>query len=192
MKTRKPKSSQVMQRSPSTPYKIVLLGQTGTGKSSIALKYALNKFREDIPQEATIGCAYFQKTLQRGNKSVTLNIWDTAGHCRFDTLIPMYSQGARAAIVVYDISHLESFHRAQQFLMTMKTDVIYKLKYIFLIIGIKLSNFLIFFLSSQNGLHWTLLRLLATNLICLKIAKLSLNLQIFMQEKMNWYSWKVL
>ncbi|VUZ51506.1 unnamed protein product [Hymenolepis diminuta] len=96
----------------STSYKLVLLGESAVGKSSIALRFVKSQFQEF--QEATIGAAYLTQSIVVGDPQVTVKfeIWDTAGQERYHSLAPMYYRGAHAAIVVYDITNRQTFDRA--------------------------------------------------------------------------------
>ena len=87
--------------------KVVLLGNSGVGKSSIGLRFTENRFLEE--QEPTLGAAYLSKTVSHDGKRVKINIWDTAGQERYRAMARMYYQDAQAAILVYDISARESF-----------------------------------------------------------------------------------
>lgn len=87
--------------------KVVLLGNSGVGKSSIGLRFAQDRFLEE--QEPTLGAAYLSKTLTHDGKRIKINIWDTAGQERYRAMARMYYQDAQAAILVYDICSRESF-----------------------------------------------------------------------------------
>lgn len=93
-------------------YKLVLLGESAVGKSSLVLRFVKNAFSEH--QESTIGAAFLTQTLQAGGDTLKFEIWDTAGQERYNSLAPMYYRGAHAAVVVYDISKRESFERARR------------------------------------------------------------------------------
>jgi len=92
-------------------FKLVLLGDAAVGKSSILMRFLKNKFSEGI--ETTVGGAFSTKTIERGGRTLKLEIWDTAGQERFRSLAPMYFRGASAAIVVYDQTNEASFERAE-------------------------------------------------------------------------------
>ena len=91
--------------------KMVLLGDTGVGKSSLAHRFAYDKFSECY--EATIGAGYFEKPIMVNNKIYNLCIWDTAGQERFASLASFYYKGSQAALVVFDISKKQTFERAK-------------------------------------------------------------------------------
>ncbi|MQM10944.1 hypothetical protein Taro_043842, partial [Colocasia esculenta] len=92
--------------------KLVLLGDMGAGKSSLVLRFVKGQFLEF--QESTIGAAFFSQTLAVSDATVKFEIWDTAGQERYHSLAPMYYRGAAAAIIVFDITSLESFSRAKK------------------------------------------------------------------------------
>ena len=106
--------------------KTVLLGESSVGKSSIVLKFIQGAFHDF--QEPTIGAAFTSKILPIKNSSVKFEIWDTAGQERYYSLTPMYYRGARAVIVVYDITNVKSFLRAQAWVKELqryaRSDVI--------------------------------------------------------------------
>eukprot|EP00906_Rhabdomonas_costata_P038361 RCo054129 len=94
-------------------FKLVLLGETAVGKSSLVLRFVREEFYEY--QESTIGAAFLTHTitLPPNDDQVKFEIWDTAGQERYRSLAPMYYRGAAAAVVVYDITSYESFTRAK-------------------------------------------------------------------------------
>ncbi|RUS84585.1 hypothetical protein EGW08_007680 [Elysia chlorotica] len=90
--------------------KLVLLGDQGVGKSSLALRFVRGQFPEH--SEATVGAAFLTQTLTVNNRAMKFDIWDTAGQERYHSLAPMYYRGAQAAIVVYDLNSVSTFNRA--------------------------------------------------------------------------------
>jgi len=90
--------------------KLVLLGDQGVGKSSIALRFVKGQFPEH--SEATVGAAFLTQVVQATGGSVKFDIWDTAGQERYHSLAPMYYRGAQAAVVVYDVNDAKTFERA--------------------------------------------------------------------------------
>eukprot|EP00250_Pteridium_aquilinum_P007535 c17224_g1_i1 orf=367-969(-) len=98
--------------------KLVLLGDMGTGKSSLVLRFVKGQFQEF--QESTIGAAFFSQTLAVNETTVKFEIWDTAGQERYHSLAPMYYRGAAAAIIVFDISNNESFVRAKKWVQELQ------------------------------------------------------------------------
>lgn len=92
-------------------FKLVLLGESAVGKSSLVLRFVKGQFHEY--QESTIGAAFLTQTVNLDDTTVKFEIWDTAGQERYHSLAPMYYRGAQAAIVVYDITNMDTFVRAK-------------------------------------------------------------------------------
>lgn len=100
--------------------KLVLLGDVGTGKSSIVLRFVKGQFVEF--QESTIGAAFFSQTLAVNDQTVKFEIWDTAGQERYHSLAPMYYRGAAAAIIVYDVTNAATFTRAKKWVQELQAQ----------------------------------------------------------------------
>lgn len=98
--------------------KLVLLGDMGAGKSSMVLRFVRGQFFDY--QESTIGAAFFSQTLALNETTIKFEIWDTAGQERYHSLAPMYYRGAAAAIVVYDVTSLDSFNRAKKWVQELQ------------------------------------------------------------------------
>merc|ERR1711959_316984 len=92
-------------------FKLVLLGDSAVGKSSLVLRFVRGQFFEY--QESTIGAAFLTQNVSLNDYTVKFEIWDTAGQERYHSLAPMYYRGAAAAVVVYDITSQDSFSRAK-------------------------------------------------------------------------------
>lgn len=95
-------------------FKLVLIGDTGVGKSCILLRFADDSFTESYM--STIGVDFRFRTLKIGKKTVKLQIWDTAGQERFRTITSAYYRGADGIIMVYDITNEESFNHVNEWL----------------------------------------------------------------------------
>ncbi|XP_054590523.1 uncharacterized protein [Nothobranchius furzeri] len=80
--------------------KMVLLGSSGVGKSSLAVRFSKDQFRDSSP---TVGCAYLTRVLYLEDITLRFEIWDTAGQEKYHSVTPLYYRGAHAALVVYDI-----------------------------------------------------------------------------------------
>ena len=98
--------------------KLVLLGESGVGKSSITIRFVKGMFFEH--DASTIGAAFFTQMCALDNRSVKFEIWDTAGQERYQALAPMYYRGANAAMVVYDVTSPSSFTRAKLWVNELK------------------------------------------------------------------------
>jgi small GTP-binding protein len=90
--------------------KLVLLGETSVGKTSIALRLVKDKFNEN--SESTIGAAFNKITIDK----MPIDIWDTAGQERYLALTPMYYRGADVVLLVFDSINLESINRLEYYL----------------------------------------------------------------------------
>ncbi|WFD18257.1 GTP-binding protein of the rab/ypt [Malassezia caprae] len=100
-------------------FKLVLLGESSVGKSSIALRFVKDQF-EDY-RESTIGAAFLTQTVKRSDDTkVKLEIWDTAGQERYKSLAPMYYRNAHCAIVVYDITEKDSLENAKSWIRELQ------------------------------------------------------------------------
>ncbi|XP_019187353.1 PREDICTED: ras-related protein RABC2a [Ipomoea nil] len=87
-------------------FKILLIGDSGVGKSSLLVSFISNALDDLAP---TIGVDFKMKTLAVGGKRLKLTLWDTAGQERFRTLTSSYYRGAQAIILVYDVTKRVTF-----------------------------------------------------------------------------------
>mmetsp|Transcript_23783 Transcript_23783/g.29670 ORF Transcript_23783/g.29670 Transcript_23783/m.29670 type:complete len:202 (+) Transcript_23783:127-732(+) len=92
-------------------FKLVLIGDTGVGKSCLLLRFADDAFTESYI--STIGVDFRFRTVKVEGKTVKLQIWDTAGQERFRSMAPMYYRGATAAIIVFDVSKENAWNTIQ-------------------------------------------------------------------------------
>ena len=91
-------------------YKLVIIGNSGVGKSCILLQFSDGYFREE--EVATIGVDFKIKTVElEDGMIVKLQIWDTAGQERFSTITSSYYRGAHGIIVVFDVTNKSTFDR---------------------------------------------------------------------------------
>lgn len=97
-----------------TTLKILIIGESGVGKSSLLLRFTEDNF--DPEQTLTIGVDFKTKKLTVDSNTVKLAIWDTAGQERFRTLTPSYYRDAQGAILVYDVSNYNTFARLETWL----------------------------------------------------------------------------
>lgn len=103
-----------------TTLKILIIGESGVGKSSLLLRFTDDTF--DPEQASTIGVDFKVKTITvEGNNKAKLAIWDTAGQERFRTLTPSYYRGAQGVILVYDVSSKQSFNKLDAWLNELET-----------------------------------------------------------------------
>jgi Ras-related protein Rab-1A len=95
-------------------FKLVLIGDSGVGKSCILLRFADDSFTESYI--TTIGVDFRFRTINVEGKNVKLQIWDTAGQERFRTITSAYYRGADAIVLVYDSTDRESFEHVDSWL----------------------------------------------------------------------------
>ncbi|XP_057518616.1 ras-related protein RIC1-like isoform X2 [Amaranthus tricolor] len=95
-------------------FKLLLIGDSGVGKSCLLLRFADDAYLESYI--STIGVDFKIRTVEQDGKSVKLQIWDTAGQERFRTITSSYYRGAHGIIVVYDVTDQESFDNVKQWL----------------------------------------------------------------------------
>ncbi|XP_050296304.1 ras-related protein Rab-43 [Anthonomus grandis grandis] len=88
-------------------FKIVLIGDCGTGKTCVVQRFKNGTFIERHGN--TIGVDFSMKTVNVDGKNVKLQIWDTAGQERFRTITQSYYRSANGVIIVYDITKRSSF-----------------------------------------------------------------------------------
>jgi small GTP-binding protein len=89
------------------PYKVVVVGTTCVGKSSLVQRLVQGTFNED--NTATCGADFYTYSIPLDNETIRLQIWDTAGQERFRAISKQYFRNAVGAILVFDISNLHSF-----------------------------------------------------------------------------------
>lgn len=99
-------------------FKLVMLGASGVGKSSLALRFVKDFFDED--HQSTMGACFLIKEVHVDNVIVKLEIWDTAGQERYQSLAPLYYRSAEAAIIVYDATNYSSFSKAKIWVKELK------------------------------------------------------------------------
>nr|CAI5854963.1 unnamed protein product [Callosobruchus analis] len=102
-----------------TTLKILIIGESGVGKSSLLLRFVEDNF--DPEQTLTIGVDFKTKRMTIDGNTVKLAIWDTAGQERFRTLTPSYYRDAQGAILVFDVSSYSSFSKLEVWLNELET-----------------------------------------------------------------------
>lgn len=95
-------------------FKLLLIGDSGVGKSCLLLRFADNSYLDSYI--STIGVDFKIRTVEQDGKTIKLQIWDTAGQERFRTITSSYYRGAHGIIVVYDVTDQESFNNVKTWL----------------------------------------------------------------------------
>jgi len=120
--------------------KIIILGDSGVGKTSLLVRYVKKQFT--TAYKATIGADFLSKEVEVENKLVTLQIWDTAGQERFQGLGNAFFRGADACVLVYDVTNETSFTRLEEWREAFITQAGLNdpANYPFMIIGNKIDD----------------------------------------------------
>eukprot|EP00002_Diphylleia_rotans_P032120 TRINITY_DN6719_c0_g2_i1.p1 TRINITY_DN6719_c0_g2~~TRINITY_DN6719_c0_g2_i1.p1 ORF type:complete len:244 (+),score=47.87 TRINITY_DN6719_c0_g2_i1:66-797(+) len=100
--------------------KVVMLGDSGVGKSSLVIRYVDNQFSNVV--KSTVGASFFTKRFMVDGSKVKLQIWDTAGQERFRSMAPMFYRGAAAAIVVFDVTSEQSFEKLKGWVSELRQN----------------------------------------------------------------------
>ncbi|GAA6039968.1 hypothetical protein JCM8097_002643 [Rhodosporidiobolus ruineniae] len=111
--------AQQQQQPITSSRKLVLLGESAVGKSSLVLQFVKGQF--DDYRESTIGAAFLTQTVPVSSGNfIKFEIWDTAGQERYKSLAPMYYRSAHAAVVVYDITSAASLLKARSWISELQ------------------------------------------------------------------------
>jgi small GTP-binding protein len=100
--------------------KIVLIGDSGVGKTNLLSRFTRDQFNPD--QKSTIGVEFATKTLEIEGKTVKAQIWDTAGQERYRAITSAYYRGAIGALLLYDITSSMTFSSLQRWLQELREN----------------------------------------------------------------------
>jgi small GTP-binding protein len=101
-------------------FKLVLLGDSGVGKTTIIRRRSGSGGGPIVP---TIGCAVDRIVENVAGRELVIQLWDTAGQERFQTLVPMYIRSARAVVVVYDVMEMHSFESLEKWISYANSEL---------------------------------------------------------------------
>lgn len=101
-------------------FKVVLIGDSGVGKSNILLRYLKNEF--SFESKATVGVEFSSKKFELGGYTVKAQIWDTAGQERYKSITNAYYKGAKGALLVYDITRRDTFESVDRWIPDLKAN----------------------------------------------------------------------
>jgi len=99
-------------------YKIVLIGDSGVGKSNLLSRFTRNQF--NMESKMTIGVEFATRSIQTDGKTIKAQIWDTAGQEKFRAITSAYYRGAVGAIIVYDIAKHSTYTNVLTWLQELK------------------------------------------------------------------------
>ena len=99
--------------------KLLTLGDTNVGKTSVVLRFSDDKYNDN--QLSTIGVDFRTKYMKLGENSVKVLIWDTAGQERFKNIAKQYYRGANGVLLIYDVCKRKSLEKIGFWLEELKT-----------------------------------------------------------------------
>ncbi len=102
-------------------FKVVLIGDSGVGKTNILSRYMKNEFNFDT--KATVGVEFATKKFDIKNRKIKAQIWDTAGQERYKSITSSYYKGAKGAFVVYDITRKASFDTVDKWIVDLRNNI---------------------------------------------------------------------
>ena len=88
-------------------YKLIVIGDSETGKSSLSQRIAIDSFNPT--HRRTIGVEFLSREIKISGKIIKLQIWDTAGSDRYRSITKAYYKGSKIIFLVYDVTNLNSF-----------------------------------------------------------------------------------
>ncbi|KAH9458147.1 hypothetical protein MJO29_005267 [Puccinia striiformis f. sp. tritici] len=99
-------------------FKVVLIGDSGVGKSNLLSRFTRNEFNMD--SKSTIGVEFATRSISVDGKTIKAQIWDTAGQERYRAITSAYYRGAVGALLVYDISKHPTYVNVQRWLNELR------------------------------------------------------------------------
>eukprot|EP01061_Rhynchopus_euleeides_P036298 TRINITY_DN611_c0_g3_i1.p2 TRINITY_DN611_c0_g3~~TRINITY_DN611_c0_g3_i1.p2 ORF type:complete len:214 (+),score=110.79 TRINITY_DN611_c0_g3_i1:355-996(+) len=99
-------------------FKMVIIGDSGVGKSNLMTRYTADEF--SMESQSTIGVEFMNKSLEIEGRDVKVQIWDTAGQERYRSVTRSYYKGAAGCLLVYDITNRDSYDAVEQWLQDAK------------------------------------------------------------------------
>jgi small GTP-binding protein len=102
-------------------FKLLIVGESGVGKTCMLLRFADNVFEADCL--STIGVDFKVKQIELDGKRVKLQIWDSAGQERFRNITSSYYRNCSGIIIVYDVTKLESFNKVTEWISEVRRFV---------------------------------------------------------------------
>ena len=119
-------------------FKYIIVGDSAVGKSCLLLQFTDKRFKST--HDLTIGVEFGSRTVQINDKSIKLQIWDTAGQESFRSITRSYYRGSIGALLVYDITKRSSFENLQKWIEEMKENAYSKMTTILIGNKVDLEN----------------------------------------------------
>jgi len=101
-------------------YKVVLIGDSGVGKSNLLSRFTRNEF--NLETKSTIGVEFATRSIRTEGKTIKAQIWDTAGQERYRAITSAYYRGAVGALLVYDIAKYSTFKNVERWLNELREN----------------------------------------------------------------------
>ncbi|KAI5061859.1 hypothetical protein GOP47_0022398 [Adiantum capillus-veneris] len=99
-------------------FKVVLIGDSGVGKSNLLSRFTRNEFH--LESKSTIGVEFATRTIQVDGKTIKAQIWDTAGQERYRAITSAYYRGAVGALLIYDMTKQASYTHVEKWLKELR------------------------------------------------------------------------
>ncbi|XP_047323184.1 ras-related protein Rab11B [Impatiens glandulifera] len=99
-------------------FKLVLIGDSGVGKSNLLSRFARNEF--SLESKSTIGVEFATRSIRVDEKIIKAQIWDTAGQERYRAITSAYYRGAVGALLVYDVTRHVTFENVERWLKELR------------------------------------------------------------------------
>jgi small GTP-binding protein len=99
---------------------VVLIGDSGVGKSNLLSRFTRNEF--NLETKSTIGVEFATRSIQADGKTIKAQIWDTAGQERYRAITSAYYRGAVGALLVYDIAKNATFKNVERWLAELREN----------------------------------------------------------------------
>eukprot|EP00727_Mastigamoeba_balamuthi_P008282 m51a1_g4076 putative gtp-binding protein ypt3 (224) ;mRNA; f:767805-768684 len=100
--------------------KLVLIGDSGVGKSNLLSRFSHNEF--NLESKTTVGVEFATRTLEIGDSVVKAQVWDTAGQERFRAIASAYYRGSHGALLVYSVTSRQTFQNVGVWLREIKEN----------------------------------------------------------------------
>lgn len=101
-------------------FKILIIGDSGVGKSNLFLRFTKNNYSENL--KSTVGADFYSKILTVDQISIKAQIWDTAGQERYRSITNSYYQGSKGVLIIFDLANIDSFNNINRWVNEYKMN----------------------------------------------------------------------